>query len=93
MASYVGPLLSSLETHFYSSLDRGLIPDFVLRPAIRSLCRLRLREIARETVTEQTEGKWEFVESLKGRPVAIEQGACRRGGRRRAIGKKSSCCV
>jgi hypothetical protein len=46
-------LLFSLQTltmdtimqYGYSALDRGLIPDSVLRPVIRQLCRQRLREI------------------------------------------------
>lgn len=29
----------------YSLIDRGLLPDFVLRPAVRALCNSRLREI------------------------------------------------
>jgi len=29
----------------YALLDKGLIPDAVLRPVIRQLCRKRLREI------------------------------------------------
>ena len=42
--------LSSLAAHTdmdyaYALLDKGYIPDAMLRPAIRSLCRVRQREI------------------------------------------------
>lgn len=37
--------MDSIMQYGYSALDRGLIPDSVLRPVIRQLCRQRLREI------------------------------------------------
>lgn len=73
----------------YSLIDRGLIPDFVLRPVVRALCRSRLREIDNGSLTGLSlpsalavpadletanhAAKLKFIESLRSRPTAIEQ--------------------
>ncbi|GAA95204.1 uncharacterized protein L969DRAFT_92068 [Mixia osmundae IAM 14324] len=57
----------------YSSIDAGLIPDFILRPAVRTLSRQRIKEIERGTIQANHEAKMAFVESLRSRPIAIEQ--------------------
>lgn len=56
----------------YDALDRGVIPDPIVRRAIRYLCNQRLKEIASSSIEEQAEAKWKYVEDLKQRPVAIE---------------------
>ena len=39
--------LSAAMDYAYSALDKGYVPDAVLRPVIRQLCRNRQREIER----------------------------------------------
>lgn len=58
----------------YSALDYGLVPDFVVRRAIRALCRARLREIAQTDGATAARHKWAYIEDLKRKPIAIEQG-------------------
>jgi hypothetical protein len=51
-------------------LDRGLIPDFVLRIAIRSLLKERLDWINLGDVDKNCQRKLDFVNSLKEKPIA-----------------------
>lgn len=55
-----------------AALDRGLLPDPLVRQAIRILCSQRLAEIASASLSEAAEAKWAFVEDLKRQPLAIE---------------------
>lgn len=64
--------MQAIESYGYALLDQGLIPDPILRRAIRHLCNTRLQEIARSSIEEQAEAKWAYIEDLKQRPVAIE---------------------
>ncbi|ORY89045.1 S-adenosyl-L-methionine-dependent methyltransferase [Leucosporidium creatinivorum] len=67
--------MQAIESYGYALLDQGLIPDPILRRAIRHLCQTRLNEIARSSIEEQAEAKWAYIEDLKQRPVAIETDA------------------
>ncbi|RGB30295.1 cyclopropane-fatty-acyl-phospholipid synthase-like protein [Rhizophagus diaphanus] len=51
-------------------LDRGLVPDFVLRMAIRSLLKERLDWINLGDVEKNCQRKFDFVNSLKEKPIA-----------------------
>jgi hypothetical protein len=64
--------MQAIESYGYALLDQGLIPDPILRRAIRHLCQTRLNEIASASIEEQAEAKWAYIEDLKQRPVAIE---------------------
>lgn len=55
----------------YALLDRGIIPDFLLRIAIRYLCRERLQWVSTEDLTKAQERKTQYIEGLKERPIAI----------------------
>ncbi|EGG12778.1 uncharacterized protein MELLADRAFT_87040 [Melampsora larici-populina 98AG31] len=66
-------LWQSIETLGYDAIDRGLIPDFILRPAIRFICRQRLSSLNQGSEEERHERKMGFIEGLRGKPVAIEQ--------------------
>ncbi|KAK4050753.1 hypothetical protein OIO90_004975 [Microbotryomycetes sp. JL221] len=56
----------------YDALDKGLVPDFVIRRAIRLLCNQRLKDISTTSMQQSVESKWQYIEELKRRPVAIE---------------------
>lgn len=57
-------MTSYLTTYSYTLLDRGLIPDPLLRLAIRKLCRQRLDEIKSTSLTEGLEKKWKYIAEL-----------------------------
>ncbi|KAK4698454.1 cyclopropane-fatty-acyl-phospholipid synthase, partial [Phenoliferia sp. Uapishka_3] len=66
-------LTSTLTVYGESALDRGLIPDFIVRRAIRYLSQQRLDEIASSTLEQAADAKWEYIEELKARlEIAIE---------------------
>ncbi|KAH7099556.1 S-adenosyl-L-methionine-dependent methyltransferase [Auriculariales sp. MPI-PUGE-AT-0066] len=57
----------------YSLLDRGLVPDFVLRLTIRTLLRQRLGEIEHGSAAANHEAKMKFIEGVKAMDtIAIE---------------------
>ncbi|KAI9060325.1 S-adenosyl-L-methionine-dependent methyltransferase [Trametes sanguinea] len=56
----------------YDLLDRGLVPDFVLRPTIRALCRQRLREIDSGSFEANYEAKMEWIEGVRARSKIAE---------------------
>lgn len=64
--------MESLTAAVYNALDNGLLPDFLVRRAIRYLCLQRLSEIAACSISEAVESKWEYIEGLKQSAVAIE---------------------
>ena len=56
----------------YSLIDKGLIPDFILRPVIRALCRQRLREINLGSFEANHAAKLKWIEQVRARDaVAI----------------------
>lgn len=57
----------------YDALDRGVIPDVLVRRAIRYLCNQRLKDIARSSIEDSVEHKWDYISKLKQNQVAIEQ--------------------
>ncbi|KAG0152210.1 hypothetical protein CROQUDRAFT_650307 [Cronartium quercuum f. sp. fusiforme G11] len=69
----MSPWMGSLESLAYDAIDRGLIPDFILRPTIRFLSRKRLVSLNGGSWEEHHERKMEFIEGLRAKPVAIEQ--------------------
>ncbi|PPQ98717.1 hypothetical protein CVT24_003425 [Panaeolus cyanescens] len=56
----------------YDLLDRGLVPDFILRRAIRLLLRQRLREIDHGSLEANHAAKMKFVEDVKARTTIAE---------------------
>lgn len=66
-------LINLIHSSAYDAIDNGLIPDFLLRPAIRFLCRQRLTSLNEGGWEEQHERKMKFIEGLREKPVAIEQ--------------------
>ncbi|KAJ7594491.1 S-adenosyl-L-methionine-dependent methyltransferase [Mycena floridula] len=51
----------------YDLLDKGLVPDFVLRRVIRLLLRQRLREIDHGSLEKNHEAKMKFIEQVRSR--------------------------
>ncbi|KZP22043.1 S-adenosyl-L-methionine-dependent methyltransferase [Athelia psychrophila] len=64
--------LARVEQLAYDLLDRGLIPDFVLRPAIRALCRQRLREIDLGSFEANHAAKMQWIEGVRARETIAE---------------------
>lgn len=56
----------------YAALDRGYIPDLILRRVINALNRQRLSEIGSKSYSEHITNKLEYIRSLKNREIAIE---------------------
>ncbi|TFK53664.1 S-adenosyl-L-methionine-dependent methyltransferase [Heliocybe sulcata] len=56
----------------YKLLDQGLIPDFVLRPVIRALCRQRLREIDHGSFEASHTAKMKWIEQVKARDTIAD---------------------
>lgn len=56
-------------------LSSGYIPDFLLRPIIRTLCRERLGRITAGDLAEKHERKMNYIESLKARDVIADSTA------------------
>ncbi|KAI0374167.1 S-adenosyl-L-methionine-dependent methyltransferase [Pilatotrama ljubarskyi] len=49
----------------YTLLDKGLVPDAILRPVIRALCRQRLREIDLGSSEAKCKAKMEWIEGIR----------------------------
>ncbi|KAL5528660.1 hypothetical protein ACEPAF_7796 [Sanghuangporus sanghuang] len=64
---------SFLERLAYDAVDKGLIPDFLLRIAVRALCRKRLRDIDLGSFSANQEAKQAFVGDLRARKAIAEQ--------------------
>lgn len=73
MASYLSHFTAKATDSAYNALDYGLLPDFAVRRAIRYLCRQRLAEIAHTDMAAAADHKWDYIEDMKKRPIAIEQ--------------------
>ncbi|KAH9474584.1 (S)-coclaurine N-methyltransferase [Psilocybe cubensis] len=56
----------------YNLLDRGLVPDFILRIAIRLLLRQRLREINAGSLEANHAAKMKFIEDVRNRTTIAE---------------------
>lgn len=69
---YLLERMESITNYCYEGLDRGLIPDFITRRAIRYLCNQRLQEISLTNKTESVQSKWQYIKDLKENEVAIE---------------------
>ncbi|KLO16907.1 S-adenosyl-L-methionine-dependent methyltransferase [Schizopora paradoxa] len=57
----------------YGLLDKGLIPDFLLRIVIRALCRVRLREIDHGSIAANHEAKMKWIEDVRKRGTIAEK--------------------
>lgn len=55
----------------YSLLDRGLVPDFLTRKAIRKLLKLRLSQEDKGNAVAQHQAKMDFIKQLKTMPIAL----------------------
>ncbi|CAH7668097.1 S-adenosyl-L-methionine-dependent methyltransferase [Phakopsora pachyrhizi] len=62
-----------VESLAYDAIDRGLIPDIVIRSLVRFLSRRRLADLNHGNVEEKHQKKMEFIKQLRAKPVAIEQ--------------------
>ncbi|EIW63484.1 S-adenosyl-L-methionine-dependent methyltransferase [Trametes versicolor FP-101664 SS1] len=51
----------------YKLLDKGAVPDFILRPVIRALCRQRLREIDLGSFEANYAAKMKWIEGVRAR--------------------------
>ncbi|KAI0339831.1 S-adenosyl-L-methionine-dependent methyltransferase [Trametopsis cervina] len=60
-------LMDALLHTGYAMLDKGLIPDIILRPAIRTLCRQRIREIEQGGLEANHEAKMKWIERVQAR--------------------------
>ncbi|CDO75652.1 hypothetical protein BN946_scf184941.g5 [Trametes cinnabarina] len=56
----------------YALLDKGLVPDYVLRPTIRALCRQRLREIDMGSFEANYAAKMKWIEDVRARSKIAE---------------------
>ncbi|TRM69997.1 S-adenosyl-L-methionine-dependent methyltransferase [Schizophyllum amplum] len=78
-------ILDFLENKAYDLLDRGLVPDAIVRAAIRTLCRQRLREIGdgggswldvvlggKSTFAEKHAAKTAWIEGVKQRTTIAD---------------------
>ena len=68
-------LVSPFNMKYPSFLEKGLIPDFLIRIGIRRLLRERLREEKKEHTDAQKKHLLNLIEELKNSPIAIETGS------------------
>ncbi|KAA1066753.1 hypothetical protein PGT21_023827 [Puccinia graminis f. sp. tritici] len=66
-------LYQQLEAFGYQAIDRGLIPDWILRRLIRFSCALRIKELDSPSLEELHRRKLSFIDSLRSLPVAVHQ--------------------
>jgi len=59
-------------------MERGLVPDALIRNGIRRLNKLRLRLECKDSPVSQLKTKMDFLEVLRSNPVAIETDAANR---------------
>ncbi|KAG8897548.1 hypothetical protein FRB99_008097, partial [Tulasnella sp. 403] len=65
--------MESFMSYAYGLLDRGVIPDFVVRIAIRLLLRERLREIDYGSFDANVEQKMRWIEKVRARDVIADE--------------------
>jgi cyclopropane-fatty-acyl-phospholipid synthase len=70
-SSAVAPAPRELVAWYTPLLERGLLPDWLIRIGIRRLCAARLREEDCRDVENQRARLLRFVEELKASPIAI----------------------
>ena len=51
---------------------QGRVPDFILRPVIRALCRQRLREIDHGSFEENFAAKMKWIEGVRARTAIAD---------------------
>ncbi|PSR70799.1 hypothetical protein PHLCEN_2v13321 [Hermanssonia centrifuga] len=56
----------------YSLLDKGVIPDVILRVVIRALCRQRLREINMGSMEANHTAKMKWIEQVRARSTIAD---------------------
>ena len=56
----------------YNLIDKGLVPDFVLRPVIRAFCRQRLREIDLGSLEANHAAKMKWIEQVQARDTIAD---------------------
>ncbi|PLW30017.1 hypothetical protein PCASD_15774 [Puccinia coronata f. sp. avenae] len=66
-------MYGQLEALGYQAIDRGLIPDWILRRLIRFSCSLRIKELDCPSLEELHRRKFSFIDSLRSLPVAVHQ--------------------
>ncbi|MBW0487552.1 hypothetical protein O181_027267 [Austropuccinia psidii MF-1] len=66
-------VLQLVESSAYALIDRGWVPDWILRRAIRYLCGNRLKTLDEGSFEERHDRKLNFVAGLCSQPVAIKQ--------------------
>ncbi|EDR11932.1 uncharacterized protein LACBIDRAFT_313901 [Laccaria bicolor S238N-H82] len=64
--------MNALSGIAYDLLDKGLVPDFILRRAIRALCRQRLREIDHGSLEKNHAAKMKFIEEVRARKAIAD---------------------
>ena len=52
--------------------SQGYIPDFIVRRAVRSLCRVRLREIDAGSLEKNHNAKLKWIEGVKARKTIAD---------------------
>ncbi|KAI0771804.1 S-adenosyl-L-methionine-dependent methyltransferase [Irpex lacteus] len=68
MSSLTDPLLKT----GYALLDKGVIPDFILRPVIRQLCRQRIRDVDAGGFEANHTAKMRWIEQVRARAHIAE---------------------
>ncbi|KPK44296.1 MAG: cyclopropane-fatty-acyl-phospholipid synthase [Phycisphaerae bacterium SG8_4] len=83
-------------------MERGLVPDVVIRNGIRRLNRMRLQEECKDDPASELKAKMDFLDMLRNSPVAVETDAANRQHYEvpaeffeRILGRymKYSCCL
>lgn len=59
----------------YKMIEKGMLPDILIRYGIKRMLAQKLKEEASACVEEENRKLLEFVDSLKRQPIAIETGA------------------
>lgn len=59
-------------------MERGVVPDVLIRKGIRRLNRMRLRQECKGDPVSELQAKMDFVRMLRGSPIAIEVEAANR---------------
>jgi len=63
--------MTALANHIFSSVEKGLLPDALIRAGIRKLCRERLQEIAVDDATQANERLFTLVEQMQQSTIAL----------------------
>ena len=63
--------MSALANNIFSSVERGLLPDALIRAGIRKLCRERLQEITVDDATQANERLFKLVEQMHQSTIAL----------------------